>query len=163
VRRTWAPQGRTPVIRHHPRRGKLSAISALTVSPRRRHIGLYFAIHAKNVRQPEAARFVRQLLRHIRGHVMLIWDNGRPHKGDLIRDLCRKHTRLHVEYLPAYAPELNPDEGVWNCLDTAMANGCPDNLAELYRSVRGNLVKVRNDRSKLRWCIHQSTLPLFLP
>ena len=57
--------------------------------------------------------FLRYLLRHLRGHVIVLWDKGRIHKGDPIGDFCRKFPRLRLEHFPPYAPELNPDEAVW--------------------------------------------------
>ena len=44
----------------------------------------------------------------------MIRENGKPHKGAPIRAICRRFPRLHLERFPTYAPELNPDEGVWS-------------------------------------------------
>jgi transposase len=163
VRRTWGPCGQTPLTKYRYKHDRISAISALSVSPRRRRIGLYFQLHTKNIQQAEICRFLRHLLRHLRGPVIVVWDNGKPHKGDPIRAFCRRHRRLRLERFPAYAPELNPDEGVWNQLDNLMANGRPDNLGELATVLIGALRGLRRSQRKLRWCIHQSELPPFLP
>jgi transposase len=162
VRRTWGPCGETPRTTHSYKHDKLSAISALTVSPRRQRLGLYFQWHPKNIQQPEVCQFLRHLLRHLRGRVIVIWDNGKPHKGDPIRHFCRSYPRLHLERFPAYAPELNPDEGVWNQLDNTLANGRPDDLTELSAVLTDALTQLRRSQPKLRWCIHQSDLPPFL-
>ena len=70
VRRTWAPRGHTPIIRHRYRRDKVSAISAVTVSARRRRCGLYIHFHpGSNITHVEVAVFLRALLRQLRGHV----------------------------------------------------------------------------------------------
>jgi hypothetical protein len=42
VRRTFAPRGQTPIIKSWDRHDRISAISAVTVSPKRRRLGLYF-------------------------------------------------------------------------------------------------------------------------
>lgn len=113
VRRTWAPRGQTPIHRHHQKREKVSVISALTVSPMRQHMGLYFrCLPDANFDNIAVADFLRYLLKHLRGFVIVIWDNGRHHKGDAIRSFLRRNRRIWLEALPPYAPELNPDEGV---------------------------------------------------
>ena len=58
-------------------------------------------------------------------------DNGAIHRGDPVQALLTRTRRLHLIPLPAYAPELNPDEGVWQHLKHRLANGRPDSQAEL--------------------------------
>lgn len=162
VRRTWAPRGQTPLVCHWQRRDKVSAISALSVSPKRAHIGLYWQLRQTNIRQAEACGFLRHLLRHLRGHVIVIWDNSKVHKGEVVRQFCGRFSRLHLERFPAYAPELNPDEEVWDHLKGALANGCPDDLAELLADLGVALADLRQCQPALRSCIHRSELPLQL-
>jgi transposase len=162
VRRTWGPCGEPPLTRYSYKHDKISAISALTVSSHRRRVGLYFQLYRKNIQQKEVCQFLRHLLRHLRGHVIVVWDNGKPHKGEPIRELCRRFRRLHLERFPAYAPELNPDEGVWDQMDNTLANGRPDNLDELSIALSKTLQQLRQSQPKLRWCVHQSNLPPFL-
>lgn len=163
VRRTWGPRGQTPTLRYHYKRDKISAISAITVSPKYRRLGLYCRFFRKNITQTEVCLFLRHLLRHLRGRVIVIWDNGRPHKGKLIGKFCRRRRRLHLERFPTYAPELNPDEGVWNQMDNELANGRPDDLDQLKAALNRALRKIRGSPSKIRWCVFQSQLPAFLP
>jgi len=163
VRRTWAPRGHTPTLRHHLKREKVSLISALTVSPQRRHLGLYFrCLPEANFDAAKVADFLRHLLRQVRGSVVVIWDNGSPHKGEAVRALLRRCSRLRVEALPPYAPELNPDEAVWNQARTALANGRPHSAGELAETLARILVELGLSQSKLRWCFHQSELPPLL-
>lgn len=162
MRRTWGPCGQTPQTRYAYKHDKISAVSAVTVSPRRRRLGLYFHLYRKNIQQAEICRFLRHLLRHVRGPLIVIWDNGRPHKGEPIRELCRRYPRLWLERFPAYAPELNPDEGVWNQADNTLANGRPEQLEQLSAVLSKTLRALRRSQPKLRWCIHQSDLPPFL-
>ncbi len=163
VRRTWGPRGRTPQTRHQYRHDRISLVSAITVSPRRMRVGLYYRLHSNNIRQEEVCEFLRHLLRHLRGPVIVVWDNYRIHKAKAVSDLCRRFARLHLESLPPYAPELNPDEGVWNQLKGSLANGRPDDVEELSSHLTDILVDMRGSQKKLRWCIHQSQLPFNLP
>jgi len=41
-------------------------------------------------------------------------DNSSTHKGEPLERLCARHPRLKIEHFPAYAPDRNPDEGVWS-------------------------------------------------
>lgn len=163
VRKTWGRRGNTPVIRHRQRREKVSAISGLSVSPKRRHMGLYWRLHKTNIKHPEVCEFLSHLLRHLRGHVIVVWDNLNTHRGKPIRELCRRFPRLHLERLPPYAPELNPDEGIWDHLKDALANGRPDDVDELAEHVLETLDTLHGLQSTLRSCVHRSELPPFLP
>ena len=121
VRRTWAPRGQTPIVRHRYRRDKISAISAVTVSAQCQRVGLYIHFHpAQNITHVEVAVFLRALLRHLRGHVIVLLDGGSIHKGPDVQALLACCLRLHLERFPGYAPELNPDE-----LVSGDARSCP--------------------------------------
>ncbi len=56
VQRTWAPVGQTPILKHWTTREKLSVISAITLSPKRHRLGLYYQIHGKNIQQLEVVQ-----------------------------------------------------------------------------------------------------------
>jgi transposase len=162
VRKTWAPRGETPIIHHRYRHDRISVISGISVAPRRRRVGLYFRCHAKNIRHDEVCEFLRYLLRHLRGHVFVVWDNASIHKGERIREICHQFPRLHLEALPPYAPQLNPDEAVWADAKGRLANGCPDDITALGRRLRRTLRDIKRSPRRLRRCIHQSELPPFL-
>lgn len=159
VRRTWAPRGQTPILRHRYRREKISAISAVTVSPQRQHCGLYAHFHLDNITHVEVAIFLRLLLRHLRGPIVLLWDGGSIHAGPDVQALRARHRRLHVERFPAYAPELNPDEFVWNNLKAGLANGAPDTVDALLDDLTAELRRLRRAPVTLRGCILASALP----
>lgn len=116
-----------------------------------------------NIAQEEVVAFLREVLRHLRGHVIALLDNGSIHKGAPIRDLCGKHARLHVEYFPGYAPDLNPDEAVWALLKGKLANGRPDDLQELAEQLGSEFRQIAQSQPALRGCIRQSELPIYLP
>ncbi len=137
-------------------------ISGVSVSPVRGRLGLYGLFFWDNIGQDEVVAFLRQVLRHLRGHVIALLDNSNTHRGVPLQDLCRAIPRLHLEYFPAYAPELNPDEAVWGLLKGKLANGRPDNLHELEEHLAHEFRQLSHSQPKLRGCILQSELPFYL-
>ena len=160
VVRTWAPRGQTPRLHPCQRHDRVSVISGISVSPRRRRLGLYYQWHHPNIREVEVVAFLRHLLRHLRGPVIVVWDQLGLHRGQAVRALCGRVPRLHLESLPAYAPELNPDEGVWRLTKARLANGCPDDRYRLALAVIEELDACRRCPSRLRSCITHSGLTL---
>lgn len=161
VRRTWAPRGQTPILRGYDRRDRLSAISAITVSPTRRRLGLYFDILNHNVKTDDFEIFVQRLLRRLRRPITLVLDRYSVHRGATRRLLARYPRRVRVEWLPAYAPELNPDEQVWNRAKyTDLANFVPDNVDHLGHALADSLRQTRSQQTLLRSFFQHARLPL---
>lgn len=137
VRRTLAPRGQTPVHYCWDRRDRISAISAITVSPKRRRLRLYFELlpQDENVRADDAVDFLRQLKRHIPGPITIVWDRGNVHdRSRAVRKYLAKHPEIVTEKFPGYAPELNPDEGVWDHVKYArLPNFAPRDAMHLRR------------------------------
>jgi transposase len=150
-------------VRHRERHDRISAISGIAVSPRRFHCALYCHLYADNIQGEEVALFLRHLLRHLRGPLIVLLDNGNIHRGEPVRALLARTRRLRLVPFPAYAPELNPDEGVWNHLKRMLANGRPDTQAELMDLLADELCQLAAAPDLLRGCIRQSDLPPFLP
>ena len=164
MRRTWAPRGHTPLLRHRYPRDKVSAISAVTVSPQRQRCGLYAHFHLANITHVEVAAFLQLLLRHLPGPLIVLWDGGNIHRGPAVRALLTRQPRLHIERLPAYAPELNPDELVWHHMKGHLANGSPDTVDVLLREMTRVARQLWRAPALLRACIEGSDLPpLFAP
>lgn len=132
------------------------------MSPRRHHLSLYSLLFFDNLGQAEVCRFLRELLRHLRGPVIALLDNSSTHQGAPLHNLLRRHPRLHIEHFPAYAPQLNPDEGIWSLAKRELANSCPHDLDELIEDVIRSINAIRSSPEKLRGCIVQSELPSFL-
>jgi transposase len=107
--------------------------------------------------------FLREVLRQLRGHVIALLDNSNTHRGQPLAELRQLFPRLHLEYFPPYAPELNPDEGVWGLLKGRLANGRPDDIDELADDLQKEFRAIAGSQRKLRWCIRQSELPFLMP
>lgn len=157
--KTWAPRGHTPLLRHSYKRDRISTISSLTVSPTSRRLGLYVQFHTTNITGVEVVRFLRHLLRHLRGPVVLLWDGGSIHKRKMVRDFIRHQLRLHVYPFPAYAPELNPDEFVWTNTKRDLSNSAPKDIGELTLYLHRSIHRLRRSQRLLWSCIFASDLP----
>lgn len=105
--------------------------------------------------------FLRGLLRHLRGNVILIWDNLNVHRATRVQRLLCRHPRVRVEYLPPYAPELNPVEGIWSHLKmNPLANFAPPDADTLAQIACQHIGTMQRRRSLLRSMIAQAGLSL---
>lgn len=152
--RTWAPRGQTPVLRVPLTHDHLSAISGITADGR-----LFMQTQDHAYRSPDVVRFLRVLLRKMRGRLLVIWDGSPIHRGQPIKDFLRRGAakRLHLEQLPGYAPDLNPDEGIWNYLKRVeLGNLCCHDLAELALALRRAKERLRHKRTVIQACFRQA-------
>lgn len=138
VRATWAPRGQTPVLIEPFNWKRLSGIGAVLTTPEGRRSRWLLSIHRGSVRSPQIVRFLAALRRHRRRSVILLWDGLPAHRSaQVTRALHQHHSWLRVERLPAYAPELNPVEPLWDWLDDrALANTATNQLKSLDQRVR---------------------------
>ena len=142
-------------------RDKVSTIAAVSVAPGRRRVGLYWRTDPEHYIDAAAVvAFLRELLRHLRGEVIVVWDGGSNHKGPLLRALLRRYPRLHLERLPGYAPDLNPVELIWSYLKYGlMANFVPRHVKHLDQVVRGHLAGLGKEPALIRSLWAGSKLP----
>ena len=108
--RTDAPVGQTPIVREWCTRDHLSAISAISPEGKR-----YFHSQDRAINSDDVVGFLEHLRREGPGQMVIIWDGAPIHRSHIIKEFLRRGAspRLHLERLPAYAPELNPGEGLW--------------------------------------------------
>jgi transposase len=162
VVQTWAPVGQTPIHRHVSRRDKISVISGISVSPKRQRLNLYYYLFHENVGREQVVLFVRHLLRHLPGRVIVLLDNSSTHQGEPLEELRKRHRRLRLADFPSYAPDLNPDEGVWRQAKRKLANSCPTDIDELMEDIIRSINGVKRSQKNLQDCIEKSELPAFL-
>lgn len=161
VRRTWAPRGKTPVQYSWARHDRISVVAALSVAPVRRRMGLYFRLLDHNLKTPDAVSFVRDLHKEIQKPILLVWDRLNVHRSAAKELLRRAPGWLAIEWLPPYAPDLNPVEHIWNQSKYAdLANYVPDDIVALGRRVRGSLRSQRANPDLLRSFFRAAKLAL---
>lgn len=130
--RTWAPRGETPILQHHFRWQTLSAIAGMTLWT------FYFRLYAGAIRSPQVIDFLRRLLAELPGRILIVWDRLPSHRSrQVVRFFDEHRERLEVQFLPAYAPELNPVEFLWAyAKNHRLANFCARGLEDLFQHAR---------------------------
>jgi transposase len=167
VRRTLAPRGQTPILKTWDRHDRISAISAVTISPKRRQLGLYFRLLpvGANAHGEDTVAFLRQLRDHIRGPLTILWDGAQIHdRSRIVKAYLAKHPEILTERLPAYAPETNPDENVWQHTKySRLANFAPEDTVELRRAMIEEFERLHRRPDLLAAFARHARVPVRLP
>jgi transposase len=166
VRRTWGPRGQTPVLSAWDRRDRISAISCLTVSPKARRLNLHFDLlpDNANVHGEDVVAYWRRLQEQLRGPMTVLWDGSQVHdRSKLVRAFLAEHPEIVTERLPAYAPELNPEELVWAWLKYGrLGNLAANNTDWLRDYIITEMCYLRAHPELLASFIEHTDLPLTL-
>lgn len=107
--------------------------------------GLLFQLRAGSYNTESLIDFLQELQRHLRGRkVLLIWDRLPGHRSrQMLEYLHSQRHWLRVEWLPAYAPELNPVETLWaNVKGQELANRCAEELEETVTALENGMARV---------------------
>ena len=147
---TYAPVGQTPFLEVKLARDHLSVIGALTPEGK-----MCIQMQDHSYKGPDVVHFLQLLLREIPGKLLIIWDGASIHRCQAIKDFLAKGgaKRIHLERLPGYAPELNPQEGVWNLLKRVeLKNVCCLDVQQIETQVRRAKERLRHRRPILRQC-----------
>lgn len=105
----------------------------------------YFRLFPGAIRGPQVVEFLEHLQRHLSGKLLIVWDGLRSHRSRLVWDYVRaQRGHLWLEFLPAYAPELNPVEYLWShWKQHELPNFCPKDFAALSDHARRALRRMR--------------------
>jgi transposase len=131
--RTWAPVGETPLLRCKLTRDHYSVISAITPTGE-----LFLAMQTAPYDSAAVIAFLEQLQSAIEGKLLIIWDGATIHRSQAIKDFLAAGAaaRIWLERLPGYAPDLNPDEGIWHYLKhVELRNVCCHDLRQLEQEL----------------------------
>ena len=127
------------MLQYHFNWKKISVAAGMTLW------NFYFQIFEKAVGKQEVVQFLTHLLRHIAGPLLIVWDRLPAHRSAVVADFVRSlEGRIEIEYLPAYAPELNPVEYLWgHWKQHELPNVCPKDLWQLSEGARRTLRRLR--------------------
>ncbi|HEX8857726.1 MAG TPA: transposase [Actinomycetes bacterium] len=146
TRRTWAPVGRTPVIRHRFKWKRTSMAAALCYGSCGGGAQLAFHHQVGAYDTDTLIGALGQLRRALGGQkATLLWDGLPAHRSRAMRAwLGRQRSWLVVEPLPAYAPELNPVEPLWASLKgVELANLAGDTLNDVITAAERGVQRIR--------------------
>ncbi|MDP9209440.1 MAG: transposase, partial [Actinomycetota bacterium] len=146
MRRTWAPVGQPPTLTHPFNWKKASMAAALCYGVRGGGAQLAFHITPGNYDTDTLIGVLGELRRFLGGEkATLLWDGLPAHRSRAMRAWLNRHRSwLVVERLPAYAPELNPLEGLWSSLKAVeLANLISPTLAEVIGQAHRGVERVR--------------------
>jgi transposase len=141
VVRTYAPVGHTPILKEWWTRDHVSAMSAM--SPEGKQY-----VHCQDwaINSADVVAFLEHPLREVPGRLVIIWDGAPIHRSHVIQEFLVNGAaqRIHIERLPAYAPELNPGEGLWAHLKAVeLRHVCCFSLVHLRKELRDAVKRVR--------------------
>ena len=140
VVRTWAREGQTPLLRPMTRKEHLSVASAISLQGE-----LITKTQESAFNGSGTVAFLKHLLKEVEGKIVLIWDGAKIHHCQEVKAFLKSDEakRLRLIRLPAYAPEINPDEGVWRWLKRELGNACCKCLSELTQKLRQAVGQLR--------------------
>ena len=152
--RTWAPRGETPVLQYTFSWKQLSVIAGTSF------VRFYFRFFAGSIKAPQVVEFLKALSATIGRKLLIIWDRLQAHRSRLVREHVEaQRGRIALEYLPPYAPELNPVEYIWAYLKShAMPNFCAKDLGQLRQHAGGRLRSMQRRRTLVAAFWHQAEL-----
>jgi transposase len=155
--RTYAPCGQTPVLRWAYTRDHLSVMSGITTDGR-----LYTMVRDQALDSMDSVVFLKHLLPHVSGKLLVVWDGSPIHRGQVRTYLANGGAQqIRLEQLPTYAPDLNPAEGVWQYLkNVAMRNLCCRNLVHLRSELGLAIRRVRRKPHLITACFAEAGLSL---
>lgn len=150
--RTWAPRGQRPILRRVTKeRRVLSTAIGLTLS------GKIFKRHFERaMRGEDVIAALQHLCRHIPGRWILVWDRAPIHKRTKVTDYLEQHPEIIVEWLPPYAPEINPEEYCHGNVKQHLKNATPENRAQMRRMVNGGFARLRRRRDLILGFFHRA-------
>lgn len=145
--RSYAPKGKTPVIRLSAKYTSVNMISSVTNQGLVRWMLYDGTLNAKRL-----IEFLKRLIRGSAGRkIFLILDNLRVHHAKIVKAWLEKHTQeIEIFYLPSYSPELNPDEYL-NCDLKAGVHSRPPvrNQNELKNAVSSHMRILRGSPERV--------------
>ena len=150
--RTWAPRGHTPVIAVSGKgSGRVSVAGLVCLKPGSRgHLFYRVRIHRgrkgerRSMSEAGYAHLIAAAHTRLHAPVILIWDNLNTHVSAAMQRFIDAHPEwLTVVRLPAYAPDLNPAEGVWSNMKNGLGNLAASTVDQLAAIVKNRLKSIQ--------------------
>jgi transposase len=150
---TWAPRGRTPQLRRVSKRRQVSTAIGLTTSG-----GIYKKHFGHAIRGEDTVAHLDHLVRRLRRPMIIIWDRLQAHRSKVVKAFLGEHPEIDVEWLPPYAPELNPEEGCHGNVKDRMKGATPETEAEIRAQADRGFARLRRRPDLLLGFFHHAGL-----
>lgn len=133
---TWAPVGQPPLLRRLSQRREVSSIGALVV-PLAGPARLYARHFLGSIHSAEVIAALRYVRRRLRRPLVVVWDHLGAHRAKAVQAFLARHRDdYQIEWLPPYAPDLNPEELCNGAVKGELLNTQPRSVADLRRQAR---------------------------
>jgi transposase len=151
---TWARKGKRPVFRRVSKeRRALSTAVALTLS------GKIYKMHFEgSIKSENLIETLEHMQRQIPGKIILIWDRASIHLSKLTKTYLQEHPEILIEELPAYAPELNPEEYCHGNVKQHLKNARPTSKEEIRSMLDRGFARLRRRPDLLLAFFHAAGL-----
>jgi transposase len=156
--RTYAPRGKTPILRVFQTHDHLSVMSGITPDG-----GLFTMTRYDALNGSDSIHFLKHLHSQIDRKLLVIWDGSPIHRSKEVRTFLANGAakQIHLERLPAYAPDLNPDEGTWQHLKRVeLRNVCCSDLDHLHQQLNLAILRLRRKPYLIQSFFNQAGLHL---
>ncbi|MFH8445962.1 transposase [Streptomyces sp. NPDC018026] len=162
--RTWSPCGRTPMVRVRGRSRRRISIAALTCYKPGHRTRLIYRPR-RDGRKSLSWCDYRDLLiaahQQLGGPVVLVWDNLNVHKAAGLHEFAAARDWLTICYLPPYAPDLNPGDGVWSLLRRGWLSNVVFSTPEhLIQRIRRGLRHIQYRSNLIDGCLAETGLTI---
>ena len=158
ILRTYAPIGETPILKVFHTRDHLSMMSAITPQG-----WLFTRTRSEALKGTDSVHFLNHVRSQTERKLLVVWDGSPIHRNTDVRDYLANGAAkyIHLERLPAYAPDLNPDEGTWRHLKRVeLANVCCSDLMNLHSQVSLAVARLRRKPHIIQSFFVQAGLPI---
>lgn len=150
----WAPKGKRPIVHRVEReRRALSTAAGLTLSGK-----IYKRHFFDSMKSEQVIEALQHLQRYVPGIILLIWDRASIHRSRKTEAYLAEHPEIIVEPLPAYAPEVNPEEYCHGNVKQHLKNVTPDTESEMIDLLDHEFARLRHRPDLLLNFIHHAGL-----
>ena len=145
VAATWAPIGQTPILRRLSKRRELSTVIGLTLSGK---------IYKRHFEHPIGAEDILVMLHHLQRCIarpmIIVWHRLTAHRAIAVKESVAAHPAITLEWLPPYAPDLNPEEGCHGNVKQHLRHAIPESLSAIRAQVDRGFARLRRRPDLLR-------------
>lgn len=151
---TWARVGKRPIFRRVTKeRRAISTAVALTLSGK-----IYKKHFEGSVNSENLVVALEHVQQQVPGKMILIWDRASIHKSKKTKAYLRSHPEILIEELPAYAPQLNPEEYCHGNVKQRLKNACPKTKEDIRSMLDRGFARLRRRPDLLLSFFHTAGL-----